>query len=154
MKKITNQIRDLHLIESGLENNFAGVLSYYAGEDKVIHITLTFIYLDKNIYFFFNDDDDNYDLIPFEAHSIFTTIKSEKGSKINSVKFDAIYRFFSVSIKGIIKKIDDQKLKDDLKHKYLAKYTNGESEKTHLKDLNKILMIDTEEIQAFEEIGG
>lgn len=154
MQKRTIQIRDLKAIEHGLDNNFAGVLSFYGGEENVAHIPLTFIYLDKNIYLFFNADDEVYESIPYDNTAIFTTVKSEKGKKVNNQEFDAVYRFFSVTIKGIIKKVDEPKIIEDIRKRYLKKYSTKVDDPNNNEYLNKLVIIDTEEIQAIEEIGG
>jgi len=154
MQKRTIQIRDLKAIEHGLDNNFAGVLSFYGGEESVAHIPLTFIYLDKNIYLFFNADDEVYASMPYDNTAIFTTVKSEKGKKISNSDFDAVYRFFSVTIKGIIKKVDEVKIIEDIRKRYLKKYSTEIEDTNDHEYLKKLVMIDTEEIQAIEEIGG
>lgn len=154
MQKRINQIRDLKVIEHGLDNNFAGVLSFYGGEENITHFPLTFIYLDKNIYLFFKADDELYEKFPYDNMAIFTTIKSEKGKKVDNAEFDVVYRFFSVTIKGIIKKVDDTKIIEDIKKRYLKKYSSKNEGEINLDYFKKLVMIDTEEIQAIEEYGG
>ena len=61
----------------------------------------------------------------------------------------------TVCIKGLIKKVEEQKVLDEIRKTYLNKYskdsTVGEEE---IAELNKLIIIDTEEIQSFEEQGG
>jgi nitroimidazol reductase NimA-like FMN-containing flavoprotein (pyridoxamine 5'-phosphate oxidase superfamily) len=150
MSKIVNQIRNMEIIEAELKNAVAGLLSFSVSEDKIAQIPSTFIYLDKNIYLFFEEESELYDSLEINSLLSFSVIKSEKGKKSAELNFTPVYRFISVKLVGLTKKIDDLKLIDELNKALAAKYYKNEPE---LKYKN-IIMIDTEEIQASEEIGG
>jgi predicted FMN-binding regulatory protein PaiB len=68
--------------------------------------------------------------------------------------FDPTYNFFSISIRGTIKNIDDNKLIEELRENYLKKYKKATEGEINFSALSKIVIIDTEEIQAYEELGG
>ena len=67
--------------------------------------------------------------------------------------FVPIYNIISITITGLIKIVDDSKLVNTLIGNYRNKYSK-ESEKEKETNLSKVVFIDTEEIQAYEEIGG
>lgn len=150
MAKIVNQIRDIEIIEGELKNAIAGLLSFSISEEKIVQIPTTFVYLDKNIYVFFDDDSELYDSLEINTELTFSVIKTEKGKKSADLNFVPVYRFVSVKLAGLAKKMDEPKVIDELNKSFSAKYSKNELN-TKFK---KIVMIDTEEIQASEEIGG
>lgn len=150
MTKIINQIRDIETIENELKNAIAGVLSFLVSDEKVVQMPTTFIYLDKNVYVFFDEDSELFDEIGQNTVMNFSIVKTEKGKKNPDLNFVPVYKFISVKLIGMNKKIDEAKIIDDLNKAYTAKYLKNEMQDKY----TKILMIDTEEIQATEEIGG
>jgi hypothetical protein len=150
MAKVINQIRDIEIIENELKTAIAGLLSYPVTDEKITQFPTTFVYLDKNVYIFFEDESELYDQIHADALSTFSVIKTEKGKKSAEVSFVPAYKFIAVKLFGINKKIEEQKTIDDLNKLYVEKYLKSDLKKKY----KKILMIDTEEIQASEEIGG
>lgn len=150
MAKIVNQIRDIEVIEGELKNAVAGLLSFPVSEDKIIQLPTTFVYLDKNIYIFFEDDAELFDEIELNTNLTFSVVKTEKGKKRNDLSFNPVYRFVAVKLTGLNKKIDELKALDDLNKIYSDKYLKGEVKS----NFKKIIMIDSEEIQGTEEIGG
>jgi general stress protein 26 len=155
MRKSISQIRDLQFIENELETSPAGILAIYLENDKVIQLTTTFLYMDKNIYFFFTEKDEIFDSIKLENDVSFTTVRNEKTRK-NKDGFIPTYHVFSISISGSIKVVDDKKVIDDLCKRYVKKYSaeGDEESASNFIRHNWILFIDTKEIQAFEESGG
>jgi len=155
MRKIVNQIRNLDLIEKELNSNMIGVLALNVDEDKVVQITTTYIYLDKNIYIFFGEKDELYNSIKFRTDVNFTILKTEKTKKTPKADFTPTYHIFSISISGLLKEVDDQKTKDDLRKNYLEKYSSRQEERErNPAKLSRVVLIDSREIQAIEEIGG
>ena len=153
MRKIVSQIRDIVLIENELVNSPSGVLALNMKDDKITQLATTFLYQDKNVYFFFNDSDEESEDIKLETDVSFTIVKNNKIRKTQKSDFDPTYNIFSISVSGLIKEVDDLKIADILRKNYLRKYSKpGEKEKTS--KFNKVVFIDTEEIQAYEEIGG
>jgi nitroimidazol reductase NimA-like FMN-containing flavoprotein (pyridoxamine 5'-phosphate oxidase superfamily) len=157
MKKVVTQIRDIEQIEKELNNNPVGVLALSAEGDKIIQIAATFLYQDKNIYFFFNNSDEILENISFNSVVSFTILKNDlvKGSKKSAKSdFNPTYCMFSISISGLIKEVEDDKSISNLKKSYLKKYSTKSDEKEKNLKNAKVIFIDTEEIQALEEFGG
>ena len=155
MKRTLTQIRDIELIESELNAIYIGVVAHSLNNGDVFQKATTFIYLDKNVYLFYKDDSESYEKIQFDSSASFTVTKNEKNKKISSKTFTPEYHVTTVSIKGLIKKVEEQKLVDEVRKIYLKKYSkDSEIGEKELAELNKLIIIDTEEIQAFEEQGG
>lgn len=154
MHKIVSQIRDLEIIEEELKSNQAGVLALIYDGDKITQLTTTFLYMDKNIYIFFHKDDELYDNLQFESNAIFSILKQGKIKKIKNINFEPTYNILSITIKGIMKKIDDPKLLEEAKSNYILKYKRQSGSEVDYSPISKVILIDTEEIQASEETGG
>ena len=144
MKKVF-QIRDLELIEKELSENFVGVLAVTLKNEKVVQTATTFLYMDKNIYIFFSNESEVYENINLDINGSFIILKNES-SEIKNIS--SKYRLMSISISGAVKKVDELKLLDEIKKNYAKKYP--EDNETSL-SLNKALIIDTDEILAFDE---
>jgi nitroimidazol reductase NimA-like FMN-containing flavoprotein (pyridoxamine 5'-phosphate oxidase superfamily) len=153
MKKIVTQIRDIHHIEKELQTNPAGVLALNVKDDEIVQIATTFLYQDKNVYFFLDDKDDLLENLKYETIVSFIIVKNEKTKKNSKQDFTPVYNILSISVAGQLKKVDDEKLFDSLRKNYLKKYSSKVDEKEKPR-LNNVIFIDTEEIQAFEETGG
>jgi nitroimidazol reductase NimA-like FMN-containing flavoprotein (pyridoxamine 5'-phosphate oxidase superfamily) len=154
MRKNITQIRDMELIESELRSNVAGVLALNFGSEKITQIATPFIYQDKNIYIFFNNENEIFENIHFDDGASFTIIKTGKLKKRSDLGFYPTYNFLSISITGTIKNIEDAKLIEDLRQSYLAKYKKSVEGEIDFSALGRIVMVDSEEIQASEETGG
>jgi nitroimidazol reductase NimA-like FMN-containing flavoprotein (pyridoxamine 5'-phosphate oxidase superfamily) len=144
-------IRDLEIIEKELNDSSGGILAFNVDGEKVIQHITTFLYLDKNIYFFLEKDEEVYEKLNFNSYVSFSIVKDERMKK-NKAK-ESSYYLFSATILGHLKIVDEKKTIEDIKSRYLAKYSlrkSGESKSSHLKEL---AMIDSEEIQAVEEEG-
>ena len=144
MKK-TFQIRDLEFIEKELTENFVGVLAVTLKNEKVVQTAKTFLYLDKNIYIFFENESEIYDDINLDINGSFIILKNEK---LNAQDMINKYRLMSISISGSVKKVEELKLLDEIKKNYAVKYPEDNES---LLSLNKALIIDTDEILAFDE---
>lgn len=153
MRKIVSQIRDIVLIENELVNNPNGVLALNLKDDKITQLATTFLYQDKNVYFFFKESDEGFEDIKFETDVSFTIVKNHKIKKTQKSDFNPTYNIFSISVSGLIKEVDDQKSADVLRKNYLKKYSTPDKKEKTLK-FSKVVFIDTEEIQAYEETGG
>jgi general stress protein 26 len=153
MQKTILQIRDIEVIEKELVNNPIGVLALGLKDEKITQQAITFLYQDKNIYFFFKDNDEEFEDIKLESHVSFTIIKNDKIKKTAKTDFNPLYNILSITITGLIKVVDDSKLTGSLLENYVSKYSK-EVEKERKPGLTKVVFIDTEEIQAYEETGG
>ncbi len=154
MHKIINQIRDIKVIEEELNNNPAGILALIFDGDKVTQLTKTYLYMDKNIYIFFHKDDELFDDIQWDSIAMFTIFKLGKLKKTNNLDFEPTYNIFSITVRGAIKKIDDPKLIEEAKNNYVSKYKRKINTPIDYSHISKVVLIDTEEIQASEETGG
>ena len=154
MNRIIKQVRDLEIIETELHNSDAGVLAVKCEDEAVLQVPTTFLYRDKNLYIFF-EEDEMYETIIFNTNVSFTILKEEKFRKSKKASYNPTYKYFSISISGVIKKIEDIKIIEDLKNAYAKKYS-GKKDGADLDftTINKVTMIDSEEIKAIEETGG
>ncbi len=155
MKRIIAQIRDIKLIENELSDNFIGVIAHSLENGDIFQKVTPFVYKDKNVYLFYRDDSESFEKIQFDTNASFTVNRNEKVKKGSSKDFVSVYDVVTVCIKGIIKKVDEQKIIDEVRKTYLNKYSkDGTVGEEELAELNKLVIIDTEEIQSFEEQGG
>jgi hypothetical protein len=154
MRKFVLHVRDLDLIENELKNNPAGVFALGLENEKIAQIATTFLYLDKNIYIFFSEEDEFYNSIQFDADVTFTILRYGNIGKSKDVDFDPSYNLFSISVKGIVKKVEEAKVIEELRKNYISKYQKSAEGKIDYSILAKAVLIDTEEIQAVEETGG
>ncbi len=151
MHKTISQIRDIEVIEKELMNNPIGVLAMSLKDEKISQQAITFLYQDKNIYFFFKENDEEFEDIKLESSVSFTIVKNDKIKKVSD--FNLLYNVISITITGLIKVVDDPKLVNTLIENYRNKYSK-EADKEGETKLTKVVFIDTEEIQAYEETGG
>lgn len=154
MKKILKNIRDLELIESELKKSEAGVLALHSGDDSIIQFACNFIYLDKNVYAFILLDEELVDKIKFGVQSSFTILKNEKVKKDGDLDFIPKYKLFYISVSGKIREAEEKKTIDEVMTLYRKKYSDdGKNEKINSSTFGKLVCLDSEEIQAFEETG-
>ena len=155
MQRVTNQIRDLELIESELKHTSVGVLALYIDDEKTIQYPTTFLYRDKNIYIFFKNDDELYQSIKYNSSASFTVIKQEKVKRGKKLDFTPTYQMFSITLNGLVRKVDEEKTMVNLRHEYLAKYSKKtETVRKNISALASAIIMDSDEIHAQEEIGG
>jgi hypothetical protein len=155
MKRIITQIRNIDRIEKELKNNYAGVIALQLDEEKFVQIPTPYLYKDKNIFLFFTHNDEIYDEIQFDSNVVFTIVRNIKINKNRKNDPTASYHFCATKISGIIRKVEDTKFMEELKKSYADKYsakTDKSSLDFHV--IDKVVVIDTEEINSVEEIGG
>jgi nitroimidazol reductase NimA-like FMN-containing flavoprotein (pyridoxamine 5'-phosphate oxidase superfamily) len=140
------KIRDIGVIENELKNNYLGVLSYSIEEDKINQVPVTYLYLDKNIYILFKEDDERIGTIKYGAPVFFTIIKNESSKAVN--KLSLLYKSSVITISGSIKIVDEQKTIEEIRNGYKIKYNYD-----NITELTKISMIDTQEFKAVEYSG-
>ncbi len=151
MHRKISYIRDLETIEIELNNSSGGILAFNLDGEKAMQYTTTFLYIDKNIYFFLDKDDEVYEKISFNSPVSFTIIKDERLKK-NRGKEDSYY-LFSATVLGSVKIVDEKKTIDDIKDRYLSKYSLKKETESKNSQPKELIMIDSEEIQAVEEEG-
>ena len=154
MQRIINQIRDLELIESELHESSVGVLALYIDDEKTIQYPTTFLYRDKNIYIFFKNDDELYESIKYNSSASFTVIKQEKAKRGKKLDFIPTYQMFSITLNGLVRKVDEEKTMSNLRQEYLAKYSKKSESTKRTPALANAIIMDSDEIHAQEEIGG
>jgi nitroimidazol reductase NimA-like FMN-containing flavoprotein (pyridoxamine 5'-phosphate oxidase superfamily) len=155
MQRIINQIRDLELIESELHDTSFGVLALSIDEEKTIQYPTTFLYRDKNVYIFFKSEDEIYNSVKYNSSASFTIIKQEKAKKSRKLDFTPSYQMFSITLNGVVRKVDEEKAMVNLRQEYLAKYSKkADTAKKSIPELAAALIMDSDEIHALEEFGG
>lgn len=154
MQKIVNQVRELEKIEKELNSNPVGVRALNVDNEKVIQVTTTFIYIDKNIYIFFGENDEIFGDINSESMASFTVIKYNSNKKRPKLKFEPTYDVFSISVFGQVKNVEENKTLEEVRNSYAKKYKKEISGDINFSHLSKAIILDSVEIQAFEEFGG
>lgn len=152
MQKKVQQIRDITVIEKELGNCPVGLLALYFDDEKITQVATTFLYLDKNVYFFIEDSSELYESIKFNTPVSFAIIKNDTPRKSSKSENNTYHSVF-IKVSGGIKIIDEQKIVDEVKQGYLKKYSKQNSEDGSSFPNSRVYMIDTEEIQALEETG-
>ena len=144
------KIRQLDIIEKELDSINSGVVALPLEEDFA-QIATNFVYHDKNIYLFIQDKE-LYEDLKFGSSAKFTAIKDFSFDKKS--KGENIYRLFYISVNGILKKVEEKKLRDNIKQGFVQKYSGQliESEGKS-KSFSKLVIIDSEELIATEETG-
>lgn len=152
MKRKLTPVRDVESIESELIQSKVGLLAYNNDQEKINQYLVSYLYENKNIYIFFDENDESYEnLIPesLVSFSIFREIhlREEKSAAM-------AFKVFHVKCSGILKKVDEIRLVEETGRHFMEKYSGGKS--TPEPDLSgrRLIMIDTEEIQAYEITGG
>lgn len=149
MHRKISYIRDLEIIEKELNNSSGGILAFNVDSDKAMQYTTTFLYLDKNIYFFLDKEDELYEKISFNSPASFTIIRDHRLKKSR----EESYYLFSATVIGSLKIVDEKKTIDDIRNKYCLKYSLRKTNDPKSSPERELIMIDSEEIQAVEEEG-
>ncbi|MCH9028351.1 MAG: hypothetical protein IH819_01800 [Bacteroidetes bacterium] len=104
----TKTIRNLKIIEKELNTLPSGVVMLPL-EVESEQFATTFVYHNKNIYFFINDNE-LYKKILFGSISKFTAIKDSSISKKSKQSTGNNYTLFYISLSGIVKNIKAKNL--------------------------------------------
>jgi nitroimidazol reductase NimA-like FMN-containing flavoprotein (pyridoxamine 5'-phosphate oxidase superfamily) len=143
MKRKITHIRDLELIEKELSESQVGVFAVTTNREKVIQIATTFVYLYKNIYVFFNEENEIYKGVNLESSSSFIIFQDRV---LNGKSYAT-----SISISGLVKKVEDNRTMTEIKNNYLQKYAKPidlfDKDASNL----KALFIDSEEFIAIDQ---
>ena len=70
--------------------------------EKVLQYTTPFLYLDKNIYFFLDKEDEIYEMMNFNSQASFTILRDHQFRKSKEEN----YYMFSATVIGSIKIVD------------------------------------------------
>jgi len=151
MKKQTIQIRDIEEIEKQLIQAPSGVLCIHLANEKLMQIACNFVYLDKNIYTYLDNTDENYIHVKYGSAGSFSISSSEK---LAGKSKEFTYRLSYITINGEIKDVDDNKLKDQIAELYRLKYSPSiKTDEYVLMENLKPVILDTNEIKSLIEEG-
>lgn len=151
MKKQITQIRDIEEIEKQISKADSGVLCIHLANEKLYQFACNFVYLDKNIYAYLDNTDENYEHVKYGALGSFTVSRSER-LKDKSTEFT--YRISLITISGEIKDVDDSKIADQVCEHYRQKYSSSiNAEKYLISENLKLVILDSNEIKAVVEEG-
>jgi len=151
MKKQIKQIRDIREIEKQLMQAQSGILCIHLDTEKLMQLACNFIYLDKNIYTYLDNSDEDYEHVKYGAIGSFSVSTSEK---IDNKAKDFTYRLSYTTIYGEIKDVDDNKLMEQIAELYRLKYSRSiEPNGYEVSENLKPIILDTNEIKSFIEEG-
>ena len=150
-KKITI-IRNLEIIERELNSAASGVAALSVKKDAFVQFATNFVYHDKNIFLFLSGTElirsVRYDVIA--RFSIFKNIPPSK----EEIDKDRIYQLFSITVTGDLREVEEKKVINEVTQSYIQKYSgkliHGAKDP---EPLGKLVLIDSNELIAFEETG-
>ena len=148
----TKVLRDITVIEKELNSITSGVIMLPL-DDDVEQIATNFIYHDKNVYIYIQDNE-LYDNLKLNTGTMFTAIKESASSRKSKKDNETIYSLFYISVSGILKKITEKKLKNIIRQSFIQKYTGQLIDpENKSKSFSRLVVLDTEEMIATEETG-
>ncbi|MGE5351238.1 MAG: hypothetical protein ACM3P0_04090 [Acidobacteriota bacterium] len=144
MKSRISQIRDMSVIEKELITEKAGVLSFISPDEELTQAVVPFLYLDKNIYLFFEESDETFLNMNFDNNVSFAVFKAENGENASQAKG---YKLLQILCRGLIRRVEEVRSAEEVYTRYISKYYAGsEGEESYIGI--RAAFIDTEEIQA------
>ena len=153
MNKKVKVIRDLSLVEKELSSSQGGVVSVSLKKESFAQFATNFVYQNKNI-FFYVDSEELLRTIKFDALAKFTILKDKNVTEELIEKNDPLYRLFSIVVTGIVREAEEQKTIRDIAQSFIEKYSGKlirDEKETPFR--GKLLVVDSEELLAFDEIG-
>jgi hypothetical protein len=153
MNKKVKVIRDLSLVEKELSSSQGGVVSVSLKKESFAQFATNFVYQNKNI-FFYVDNEELLRTIKFDALAKFTILKDKNVTEELIEKNDPLYRLFSIVVTGIVREAEEQKTIRDIAQSFIEKYSGKlirDEKETPFR--GKLLVVDSEELLAFDEIG-
>ena len=153
MNKKVKVIRDLSLVEKELSIAQGGVVAVTLQKESFAQFATNFVYQNKNIFFYL-DNEELLRTIKFDSIAKFTILKDKNVSKDLIDSKDPLYRLFSIVVTGIIRETEEQKTIKSVAQSFIEKYSGKLllSEK-QAQTKGKLVVIDSEELLAFDEIG-
>ena len=152
MNRKINTIRNLSLVEKELGSANAGVVSVSLMKEGFAQFATNFVYQNKNIFFYL-ENEELLRTIRFDSLAKFTILKEKNVSKEFIDKNDALY-LFSIVVTGSIREAEEQKTIKNVSQSFIEKYSGKllYSDKDN-QPKGKLLIVDSEELLAFDEIG-
>ena len=145
-------IRNLEVIEKELNSITAGVF-LLSKNDDYFQFASSFVYYNTNIYFFIQDTDTTKN-IELNSKARFIAIKEKGLAGKSADKDNIIYTVTSISVNGVLKRVEENKIKNNIKQSFIQKYSGKFIESgLKSKSFKKLFYIDSEELLAIEETG-
>ncbi len=153
MNRKTKVIRDLSLVEKELSSAQGGVVSVTLQKEGFAQFATIFVYQNKNVFFYI-DNEELLRTIKLDSPAKFTILSDKNVSKDLVEKKDPLYRLFSIVVTGIIREAEEKKTIKDIAQSFIEKYSGKlllPEKETQTK--GKLLIVDSEELLAFDEVG-
>lgn len=148
MYRKKSPIKDMDLIEAELRQNEVGVLAHCKAGDYIAQTAAPFIYLDKNLYFVFSEEEERYEHVKSGMNVVFTIQhrKDQNGPNFKLIEITSV---------GVFRLVSDSRILETIAKSFVEKYYYSSK---NLPDLDesklRIYMLDTEEFKASEVLGG
>lgn len=145
MKSRITQIRDMSVIEKALEAEKTGVLSFISQDEDLLQAAVPYLYLDKNVHFFFEETDETFLNINFESSVSFAVSQVNGGTEKDTGTKS--FRYLQILFRGIIRRVEEARDAEELYSRFIEKYHAGSGGEEAFVGI-RVAFIDTEEIQA------
>jgi hypothetical protein len=153
MNKKIKVIRDLSLVEKELSSAQGGVISITLQKDSFAQFATIFVYQNKNIFFYL-ENEELLRTIKLDSPVKFTILNDKNVTKELIEKNDPLYRLFSIVVTGVVREVEEKKTIRDIDQSFIEKYSGKlllSEKETQTK--GKLLVVDSEELLAYDELG-
>ncbi len=153
MNKKIKVIRDLSLVEKELSSAQGGVISITLQKDSFAQFATIFVYQNKNIFFYL-ENEELLRTIKLDSPAKFTILNDKNVTKELIEKKDPLYRLFSIVVTGVVREVEEKKTIRDIDQSFIEKYSGKlllSEKETQTK--GKLLVVDSEELLAYDELG-
>ena len=153
MNKKIKVIRDLSLVEKELSSAQGGVISITLQKDSFAQFATIFVYQNKNIFFYL-ENEELLRTIKLDSPAKFTILNDKNVTKELIEKNDPLYRLFSIVVTGVVREVEEKKTIRDIDQSFIEKYSGKlllSEKETQTK--GKLLVVDSEELLAYDELG-
>jgi len=153
MNKKIKVIRDLSLVEKELSSAQGGVISITLQKDSFAQFATIFVYQNKNIFFYL-ENEELLRTIKLDSPAKFTILNDKNVTKELIEKKEPLYRLFSIVVTGVVREVEEKKTIRDIDQSFIEKYSGKLllSEKEN-QTKGKLLVVDSEELLAYDELG-
>ena len=153
MNKKIKVIRDLSLVEKELSSAQGGVISITLQKDSFAQFATIFVYQNKNIFFYL-ENEELLRTIKLDSPAKFTILNDKNVTKELIEKKEPLYRLFSIVVTGVVREVEEKKTIRDIDQSFIEKYSGKPllSEK-ETQTKGKLLVVDSEELLAYDELG-
>jgi len=153
MNKKIKVIRDLSLVEKELSSAQGGVISTTMQKDSFAQFATIFVYQNKNIFFYL-ENEELLRTIKLDSPAKFTILNDKNVTKELIEKKEPLYRLFSIVVTGVVREVEEKKTIRDIDQSFIEKYSGKlllSEKETQTK--GKLLVVDSEELLAYDELG-